>query len=450
MHKEPYKRQEYDIMAPEEELTPEKLQEWIKKHKDDCLRFAYLKDMYEGQHPIQLAPQKEPWKPDNRIICNFAKYIVDTFNGYFLGIPVKTMHPDPEVAQRLEQIQKYNDQDDSNAELSKYCCIYGSGFELLYTDERSEPCITYLSPMECFVIYDDSVARRPLYGVRYYRTRDGDTVGSVYDKTSETPFSDRGGMHFGEPAPHHFCGVPLIEYLGNEERQGIFEQVESAITAYDKALSEKANDVDYFADAYLLLLGVDLEDEELITIRQDRVIHVGSLDAEQLSAIRVQFLQKPSADATQENLLDRLEDQIFAQSMVANISDESFGSSSGTALAYKLQPMSNLASAKARKFASGMNQRWKLIASCGTSGIPEDAWMGITYQFTKNNPKNLLEEVQAAAQMAGITSRETQLSVISAVDDPQTELQKIEAENGTEPADGYRAERAAEVTADAG
>ena len=244
--------------------------------------------------------------------------------------------------------------------------------------------------------------------------------------------------------------MPLIEYLGNEERQGIFEQVESAITAYDKALSEKANDVDYFADAYLLLLGVDLEDEELITIRQDRVIHVGSLDAEQLSAIRVQFLQKPSADATQENLLDRLEDQIFAQSMVANISDESFGSSSGTALAYKLQPMSNLASAKARKFASGMNQRWKLIASCGTSGIPEDAWMDITYQFTKNNPKNLLEEVQAAAQMAGITSRETQLSVISAVDDPQTELQKIEAENGTEPADGYRAERTAEVTADAG
>lgn len=52
--------------------------------------------------------------------------------------------------------------------------------------------------------------------------------------------------------------------------------------------------------------------------------------------------------------------------------------------------------------------------------------------------------------MAGITSRETQLSVISAVDDPQTELQKIEAENGTEPADGYRAERTAEVTADAG
>ena len=76
--------------------------------------------------------------------------------------------------------------------------------------------------------------------------------------------------------------------------------------------------------------------------------------------------------------------------------------------------------------------------------------MDITYQFTKNNPKNLLEEVQAASQMAGITSRETQLSVISAVDDPRTELEKIEAENGTEPADGYRAERTAEVTADAG
>ena len=75
--------------------------------------------------------------------------------------------------------------------------------------------------------------------------------------------------------------------------------------------------------------------------------------------------------------------------------------------------------------------------------MPPDAWTSITYRFTENLPKNLLEEVQTAAQMAGITSRETQLSVISAVDDPQTELQKIAAENGTVPEDTLQAERGA-------
>ena len=72
--------------------------------------------------------------------------------------------------------------------------------------------------------------------------------------------------------------------------------------------------------------------------------------------------------------------------------------------------------------------------------------MQITYRFTQNAPKNLLEEAQTAAQMAGITSKETQLSVISAVDDPQTELEKIDLENGGEAADALQAER---VTGDA-
>lgn len=35
----------------------------------------------------------------------------------------------------------------------------------------------------------------------------------------------------------------------------------SQINAYNKALSEKANDVDYFADAYLKILGERIDDE---------------------------------------------------------------------------------------------------------------------------------------------------------------------------------------------
>ena len=218
--------------------------------------------------------------------------------------------------------------------------------------------------------------------------------------------------------------------------------MESAINGYEKAISEKANDVDYFADAYLLMLGVKVDENDLHFMHSNRIIQVGEMDADEMNAVKVEFLQRPSADATQENLLDRLEDQIYTQSMVANISDEDFASAVPE-LAYKLQPMRDLAASKARKFASGMNRRWRLIASHPASKMPPDAWTSITYRFTENLPKNLLEEVQTAAQMAGITSRETQLSVISAVDDPQTELQKIAAENGTVPEDTLQAERGA-------
>ena len=89
-------------MPQEAELTAEKLGEWLRRHQRDCERMQYLKDLYEGRHPIQLQPKKEPWKPDNRIICNHAKYIVDRFNGFFLGMPVKSMHPDDAVSAELE------------------------------------------------------------------------------------------------------------------------------------------------------------------------------------------------------------------------------------------------------------------------------------------------------------------------------------------------------------
>ena len=41
----------------------------------------------------------------------------------------------------------------------------------------------------------------------------------------------------------------------------------------------------------------------------------------------------------------------------------------------------------------------------------------------------MLEQAQIAAQMEGITSHETQLKVLSVVDDVQGELDKIEEEN---------------------
>ncbi len=52
-------------------------------------------------------------------------------------------------------------------------------------------------------------------------------------------------LTFTETKPHYYGDVPVIEYIENEERQALFEPIESLINAYDKALSEKANDVDY-------------------------------------------------------------------------------------------------------------------------------------------------------------------------------------------------------------
>lgn len=418
-------------LPAEEELTDGKLSEFIAQHDKECtVRYEKLREAYETDFPIFHMPAKPKYKPDNRIAVNFAKYIVDTMNGFFIGNPIKLTVDDGNEAVKkyVELLDQYNDQDDNNAELSKICSIYGRGYEMYYVDELGNIGITYLSPMDAFMIYDDSVLQRERYFVRLYVDSENVLHGSVSDDEKVRWFTMKGRLAWdAEERRHGFDGVPAAEYVENKERMGIFEPVLTMINAYNKAISEKANDVDYFADAYLKVLGALLNDDDIKHIRDDRVINFDE-DAEQ---VIVEFLQKPDGDTSQEHLIDRLEKLIFQISMVANISDENFGTSSGIAMKYKLQAMSNLEKTKERKFTSGMNRRYRLIFSNPVSGMKKDDWVKVHPKFTPNFPANLLEETQIAQGLEGIVSQETQLGVLSIVENVQQEKEKIESEQET-------------------
>lgn len=421
-------RKEIYRISPDEELTDAKLSRFIARHAAESMfRYKQLQDAYETDFPIFHKKPKPEWKPDNRIAVNFAKYIVDTMNGYFIGNPIKIIVDGGEetIEKYIEFLDQYNDQDDNNAELSKICSIYGKGYEMYYNDEDGNVGIIYLDPTEAFMIYDDSVLKRERYFVRLYRDEDNVLHGSVSDQEKVRWFTIKGKIVWNEQEQlHYFNGVPATEYRENKECQGIFEPVMSIINAFNKAISEKANDVDYFADAYLKIIGTLLDEDELKHIRSDRVIN---FDGDGESVI-VDFLQKPNGDTAQENLLDRLQNLIFLIAMVANISDENFGTSSGIAMAYKLQGMSNLRKTKERKFTSGMNRRYKLIFSNPGNAMKKDDWVKLHYKFTPNVPANLLEESQIAQNLSGVVSQETQLGVLSVVDNPKTEIERIDKE----------------------
>lgn len=417
-------------LPKETEMDLPLLQEFLDKHRSECIkRHNKLYDAYTGAHDIFKQPAKPKYKPDNRVAVGFPKYIADTFNGFFIGNPIKVVADDKAVSEYVEYLDQYNDQDDNNAELSKLCCIHGSGFEMYYTDENGELCITYLSPKEAFMIYDDSIVERPLFFVRRYVDRDNTEFGSISNSYGVRHFKVTGGLKWldeWENEPHYFGDVPATEFLENAERQGIFEPVMSLVNAYNKALSEKANDVDYFADAYLKIFGPEINDEDVRYIRDSRLINFPSPDG--AAGIVAEFMNKPSNDTAHENLLNRLERLIFQVSMIANISDENFGNASGVSLRYKLQAMQNLAKNKERKFTSGMNRRYKLLFGHPASKVPADAWIGLEYKFTPNIPANLLEETQIAGGLEGIVSKQTQLKALSIVDDVQGEIDAMAEE----------------------
>lgn len=437
------------ILDADTPLTQEMVEEYIRDHEGKVERYIENEQMYKGIYPI-LDTKKPIYKPNNRLVVNFAKHIVDTLNGYFIGVPIKESHHDLKVNKFINEFIRRNDLQDNEAEISKMSAMYGHAFEYLYRDREAEIHSTYLSPVEGFMIYDDTVEEEPLYFVKYWRSADHKLHATIRSRKD-----DREIEAYSVPKPHYFAGVPVIEYIENEERMGAFDSVKTLMNALNKALSEKANDVEYFSDAYLVITGAEFGDVTiplasssagdcgtefsdrvipgkeafLSNIHDHRLIYLPDIPPD--TTVEIKFLERPSGDNTQENLLNRLVDDIFRIAMVANISDETFSSaSSGTALQFKLQPMKNLALNKERKFQSGLRRRWKLIfEDKSVSGFDKAAWIDIEYRFTRNVPQDLESEMKVMAGLEGIVSKETQLTLASFVDNVQEEMERLKAEN---------------------
>lgn len=429
-----------DFRAPVgTEMTPELLQEYIQEHVDSRVpRYRYLKAAYETRYMIFSQDQKPDYKPDNRLAADMAHYLAETFEGYFIGNPVMLKSQTESVQKWIDEYGKLNDQPTVDADVSMECSKYGNAFELLYSNEDGDARSACMSPINTFMIYDDTVEKRPLFGVYYSYDEDGRMQGEWFDAEHKVTFHQSeasSSVAFEDHEPHGFGGVPMVEYVQNKDKRGLYEGVLNLIEAYNKALSEKANDVDYFADCYLLIKGKELHEDDVTTIRANRLINLYGDDAEVLDAI---FLAKPSADATQENLINRLEMLIFKMAMVPDITDESFSTASGIALKMRMLPMSNLAKSKERRFIASIRKRLKLLSDyAGASSFPEGSWLDVDVTMQRNMPEDYAGEAELAGSLAGIVSTETQLGLLSCVDDAAKEMDRIEAEKET------RAERIA-------
>ncbi|EGP4808009.1 phage portal protein [Enterococcus faecium] len=413
---------------PGTEVTQNLVNKFIEKHQINKRRYMYLMDMYENNTDVFKLPDKEIYKPDNRLSINYAKYITDTFVGYFNGIPIHKQHEDDAANELIKLFDNDNDIEDEESELARLACIYGHSFEIMYQDEDSKTHVCYVDPTECFIVYDTTKEMKPVFAVHYVTDDETKIFGTVYTETETIDISGTmGSVTFREVEPNVFDGIPVIEFILNDSRTGIFESVVSLINAMNKATSEKTNDVDYFADAYLAITGMELAEKDVKNIRDNRVVNAYGPDG---TTVDVYFLDKPDSDATQEHLLDRLHKMIFQISMVADISDENFGATSGVALEHKYQAMNNLAHAFDRKFQSALRQRYKLLFSL-TVNMPQhsaDAYQQIEYTFKRNMPIDYLAQAQAATTTANLTSTETALKILDIVQDVPAELKRIEEE----------------------
>ena len=415
------------------ELTGDNIAKLIDEHKKYLPRFEKLQGYYEGRTDILDRRRKDATKPNNKIVSGYPSYIVDVIQGMFVGNPITYSSSEPDYLTRIQEIFDLNDEQDENSEIAKMLGIKGLAYEIVYMDEDSNVRFNEVDADNIIPIYNTLINPEMTGAIRVYERKD--PFGNADVKVAEVYTSDRiirfenngNGYREVERREHYFGEVPIIEFTNNDEFMGDFERVISYIDAYDKTISDTANDFEEFTDAILMLKGMaGTSPEDVQKLKENRVIILN--DGNEQGA---EWLIKELNDTALENHKSRLNADIHKFSKVPDMSDEQFaGNVSGIALQHKLLALEQVLAGKERKFKRALQKRIRLITTIEKLFDKKYDYTDIDITFTRNIPVNVKEAVEIAGMLLGFTSTDTALAQLPMIDNIQTELEKIEREKG--------------------
>lgn len=436
----------YMDMASYQTLDAAGVKRLIDRHMlVDEGKYRQLQEYYLGNHSILHSHKEHSASPNNRIVCNVAKYITDTATGYFLGQPVVYGCPNDQYLAQLQDIMDYNDEQDHNAELAKGCSIKGSCCEMLYLDEDAAIRIALLEPDDCLVIYPTG-SEEPMGAIRRIVTEDKDgnriTRYEWWREDDVWYFSapDGGSLQLSGTEDHYWHGVPVVEYRNNDERMGDYESVIPMIDAYNRVQSNTANMYQYNDDAIMVLSHMGAAtSNDIVQIKEEGAISLAN-------GGKIDWLLKDINDAGLEHYKDRLTRDIHALCGVPRLSDEQFaGNLSGVAISYKLWGLEQVTAIKERKFKRSLQRRAELITNIlHITSNPAYDYRDISIQFRRNQPQNLPELADVVTKLSADLSRETRLKILPIVNNVQDEIDKLKDEDqemreAAAPVSGYAA-----------
>lgn len=370
----------------------------------------------------------DPTKPCSRVVVNYCKNITDSYCGY-IASPGYISYTSDNNIEEIMNILRYNDYQSEDSDFLLNALIFGVASELMYVDNESHTRFRLISPLNCFGVYDDTLSGDLMYFVRFYKADEWGTsdvynldVYSDYD-VKHYIMNGIGGMpEFVEEERHYFSQCPAnIFYLPDEK--SIFDCILSLQDAANELLSSEIDDYSAFCDAYLKMIGVDADSDDIATMKENRVILLPQ-DAE------ASWLTKDANDAQVENMQKRIQNDIYRIAACPDFSSDSFtsGVSSGVAIRYRLTGMETRAAKIAAEMKKALQRRVEIICGIATLKLGEEVFRDINIDFTRNIPDDLSSTVQVVNQLRGMVSDETLLGLLPFVANPVDEAKKVQAQ----------------------
>lgn len=408
------------------ELTAELLQKMINRFfVSDMPKLKKYKKYYDGKQAILNKSYNDESKPCSRVVTNYCQDIADAYCGY-LASPGYISYKSENDISAIMEVLRYNDYQTEDSEFLLDALKYGIAYELMYIDEAAQVRFRLINPTSAFAIFDDSLTGDLLYFVRMYKANDWDESDlykvDVYSDISikhYTMAGANGSLTFVDEVPHYFSQCPA-NVLALPDEKPVFECILSLQDAANEILSDEIDDYSAFCDAYLSLIGADIDAEDVASMKENRVLVLPEGAA-------ANWLTKNSSDAQVENILKRIHDNIYRIAKCPDFSSETFvgGVSSGVAIRYRLTGMETRAAAICAKMKKALQRRIEIITGIASLKLGEEVFRDIEINFKRNIPEDNTSIVNLVNALKGTVSDATLLSQIPFVADVQKELDAI-------------------------
>ena len=416
-------------MNKEAELSVKMLQKMINRFNIGVLpRLNKYKNYYDGIQQILNKSYNDASKPCNRTVINYCKTIVDSYCGY-LATPGYISYSSDDDIKDIMNILRYNDYQAEDADFLLDALIYGTAAELMFIDEAGQTRFRLINPTQCFGVYDDSLTGDLIYFVRFYKANEWDETDTynvdVYsdnDIKHYTMSGNNGYLTLVSEEPHYFSQCPAnLFYLPDEK--SIFDCVITLQDAANELVSAEIDDFSAFCDAYLALIGVDADVEDIAAMKENRVLILPE-------GANAQWLTKNANDTQVENILKRIHDSIYRIAACPDFSSETFvgGVSSGVAIRYRLTGMETRAGKIEAVMKKALQRRIEIICGIASLKLGEEVFRDISIDFKRNIPEDYTSLIALVNSLKGTVSDATLLAQLPFIDDVNAELEAVQAQ----------------------
>ena len=419
-----------EVRKHRHELSYGEVRELIQLHTKNQNRMTRLLEEYKGNNAeISNMERKAEGKADNRISHAFPYLISSTF----CGLMNKKPNIICELQEVVDDVLKYNDADKQNTSILIDMSVWGVGVEQYYLDKKGNIRFKRIDARDVIIVKDITIEADTFLVIKHWKV-DGlgeekmEFVELYYEDKVIRYFENKDGEVSNVTEESLFFGdIPFTVYKNNELMLGDFERILPIVGAYNKYQSETLNGIQDITNSLMIISGATLSDEQLKQVKSMRVLaDENSIDAKMV------FNDIPFNEA----YLSQLRKDIFALSGCVDLTGESVGNLSGSALKQRLVNMLYIASVKANYLKEGYLRRIELILNIHalTNNINVDEIIKNTeITINYNTLEDSTEMLNLVQGLDGIVSKETQLSllgeIIVSVQDEIDKLAKEKEEN---------------------